>query len=383
MRIVGIEEEKTDRGYRLSAVFEFDRSGLSPVRLWFEVPASARKDIRLGHDPFAVLALPIAGRVGEPIRGDGKISNVLLHNLNEAAGVYASYFPKRFRPPPIELEVEVRSRGLGETASFFSGGVDSLYNVAEMDRRAERRQGVPVDRLWLVHGFDILLQQEVLWEQSRSRLEEAYGNLLPQRLEKIRTNIREVYDPFVSWPQLGFSAALGGLAKFFAPTVSRVLVASYAGYADVIPHASSPLVDPLWSCDEQDIVHFSCLATRLEKLRVIGERPELLSGLRVCWKNDGDRYNCGTCEKCVRTRAQLNVLGLDEHCHPFEGSFDPSTVAGVKLSWKRSESYLWGFWKEIADEARARGTAPKTRKAIEGMLRRNRPRLLRRLISRS
>lgn len=379
MRIGDLDSAPAGDRIRLSATFDFDAAGLSPERVWVEVPGDLEPEAALRLDSFAVFALPLSGVLGEPIRSRWPISQVLLHNLNEAAGVYASYFPRRFRRMPVELEAEARSRGGGEWASFFSGGVDSLYNVAETDWRAARHQGQPLDRLWLVHGFDIRLAQEALWETTRRSLEDACAKTLPQRFEILRTNVRELYDSRLSWPQLGFGAALGGVAKVFAPRVSRVLVASYGTYDQVIPHSSSPLVDPCWSCDEQDLVHFSCLATRLDKLRRIGERPELLEQLRVCWRSQG-ALNCGRCEKCLRTRVQLALLGLEDACASMPGEIDLDALAAIELPWKRAEAYVWSFWSEIEREARGRPELEEVWRATRRMLRRNRPRLLRRLL---
>jgi len=357
---------------RLSAQFDFDTRPQLSGRVWIEWPPDFAPVLKKRLDPFAVIALPLSGALREPLRGEGPISQKLLRNLHEAAGVYQAYFPKLFRRLPIEIPVEARSPVQGRWASFYSGGVDSLYTVVEIERRAQAGTSHPLDQLWLVHGFDISLEGEELWERVRERLIKSVEGKLPQRVVCIRTNLRSFYDPVFPWARLGFGAAMAGVAKCVAGSVSTVLISSYTTYERLIPHASTPLVDPLWSCEEQEIVHFSCLADRNEKLQTIATRPELLEGLRVCFRNTGGDYNCGACEKCLRTQVELIIAGLQERSHSFPWPLDLRALRAVELPYKREEVYVWQFWLDIYARCRARLDLKALSRAIRSMLIRNR-----------
>jgi hypothetical protein len=78
----------------------------------------------------------------------------------------------------------------------------------------------------------------------------------------------------------------------------------------------------------------------MEKSRLLAQFPEVLSRLRVCWANLGD-YNCGHCEKCIRTMLGLKALGIDR-CEAFPGTLTPQLVRGQKLD---HSSVL--FWREL------------------------------------
>src|SRR6185503_7279803 len=101
------------------------------------------------------------------------------------------------------------------------------------------------------------------------------------------------------------------------PMTGRVFIAATHTYAFLRPWGSSPLLDPLWSTEATRFVHDGAEATRCEKIMNWICRSELaLENLRVCLSND-DRYNCGRCEKCVRTMIPIYVAGCLEQCPVF------------------------------------------------------------------
>ena len=48
---------------------------------------------------------------------------------------------------------------------------------------------------------------------------------------------------------------------------------------------------------------------RLERTALVSEWPVGLDNLRVCVHDDRGTGNCGTCEKCIRTKLMLVALG--------------------------------------------------------------------------
>jgi hypothetical protein len=136
-----------------------------------------------------------------------------------------------------------------------------------------------------------------------------------------------------------FGAALAAVAHALAPNHGKVYIASSYSYANVHPWGSHPLLDPLWSTDAVQIVH-DIGETRMDKLRVVVQHPEALARLWVCWENLGN-YNCGLCEKCIRTMLALRVLGI-EHCVAFPDTITPDLVRAQELN---HETVL--FWREL------------------------------------
>src|SRR6185369_5970784 len=63
------------------------------------------------------------------------------------------------------------------------------------------------------------------------------------------------------------------------------------------------------------IVHDGAEASRTEKVRCIAKNQEALDWLRVCG-NDTVDYNCGSCEKCLRTMMSLRLLNASSAALP-------------------------------------------------------------------
>ena len=118
---------------------------------------------------------------------------------------------------------------------------------------------------------------------------------------------------------------------------------------------SHPLTDPLLSSD-WTAVFYDETAARTRKLAFIAESRIGLDQLRVC--NRHSDYNCGSCEKCLRTMVTMDVLGAVSAALP---RFYPRMLRAIKL-WNQPQH---GFWQSILELARQRG-----RKDIAGEVQR-------------
>jgi hypothetical protein len=104
--------------------------------------------------------------------------------------------------------------------------------------------------------------------------------------------------------------------------------ASYT-YDTLFPWGTHPLLDPLWSTEGLEFVHFGCGASRAEKVTLVAESDTALRHLRVCYENPDSAYNCGVCEKCVRTKLSLYAVGALEKCATLDHDLRPATIQGV------------------------------------------------------
>ncbi|MEM8940714.1 MAG: hypothetical protein AAGC91_01075 [Pseudomonadota bacterium] len=348
----------------------FGSSGSNTETLWIDWPESYFRPEDANADPFMLICLPLAMCLNERLEVVDSVSQSLIVNVLEAMEIYKHYFPHLCEVVKLHVSGRVtqdtsRSARIG---SFYSGGVDSLFNIAESQRLNRHYSIQPVTDLWLVQGMDIKLSDEALWSETKDRLLSPLYASERFRCADIRTNARDLHDQYVGYEVLGFSAILGGISKCFAPLVGTSLIGSYGTYADIIPHASSPLVDPMWSCDRQVVRHFTCRADRIEKIKTIGEHsPELLGGLRVCYKNLGGAYNCGRCEKCQRTQLQLLLCGHLEKSPTFESTLTPESLRGLRLKWHKKNQYTWDFWRDI-ESACADAGLDDYRSAVRRML---------------
>lgn len=148
----------------------------------------------------------------------------------------------------------------------------------------------------------------------------------------METNLREFSDRYVNW-YLYHGAALAAVGLLLSSRFRKMFIAASRTYADLIPIGSHPLLDPLWSTETLEFVHDGCEATRIEKAAAIASDNIALKHLRVCWENRSGAYNCGQCEKCLRTMACLRTIGVLQRCSTFESPLNLKALAHIDVEW--------------------------------------------------
>lgn len=320
-------------------------------------------DVDTGPDPLVVAGLLPAMRLRETLRVDRPVSARLLAGTDHIQEVLVAWDRenprgRRFRRIRIEAEPVERPRTSGRgTACFFSGGVDSFHSVL-----AHRHE---IDALLYVRGYDHTLTRTPLTDEIRRRMHDAADQLeLP--LIEISTDLRAALSAphRVGWPDY-HGAALAFIGHLLSPRFSRVLIPATNTYANLVPLGSHPLLDPWWSSESVEFVHDGAHVKRRQKLKAVARHQAARQHLRVCWRNLAGRYNCGECEKCIRTGVGALAAGVDQ---AFESlpTPDPRQVAAVR----RKGAGL--AWLELRDDLRRHPDLLPWRLAIEWMLIRER-----------
>jgi hypothetical protein len=85
-------------------------------------------------------------------------------------------------------------------------------------------------------------------------------------------------------------------------------------YDGFIAYGSGPLITPFWSTERLKYIQHGGGASRQDKINDITDFPTAMEHLRVCWENPGNVYNCGKCEKCLRTMVGLLISGGLNRC---------------------------------------------------------------------
>jgi 7-cyano-7-deazaguanine synthase in queuosine biosynthesis len=249
----------------------------------------------------------------------GSISPLLAGNLETIRDIYAAWINGHKAPLNFEVSSDVASTASG-VSLFFSGGVDSFYSLIK--HRDE------IDNLVLVHGFDIPLENSEAFALAETQVREA-ARLFGKRLIVVRTNLRKDQPNIPGGWEMYHGVALMAVAYALAPNHGKVYIASSYSYANLHSWGSNPLTDPLWSTEAVQIIHDGG-ETRMNKLRTLVQYPEVIERLRVCWENPGC-FNCGLCEKCVRTMLALRALGV-ERCAAFPDILTPDLVRRQEVS---------------------------------------------------
>jgi 7-cyano-7-deazaguanine synthase in queuosine biosynthesis len=298
---------------------------LTDQGIWIE------SDVPLADTPQWSIPLRLVKAVADGEAANlGSVSPLLASNLETIRDIYAAWIDGGHQIPlAFELSPDV-SAPSNDISLFFSGGADSFYSLIK--HRNE------VKNLVLVHGFDVPLADTKTFELTETQARNA-ARLFGKRLIVVRTNLHWEQPSVPGGWGMYHGAALAAIAHALAPNHGKMYIASSYSYAELHSWGSHPLLDPLWSTEAVQIVHDGG-ETRMDKLRVLVQYPEVLARLRVCWENPGN-YNCGLCEKCVRTMLGLRALGVDR-CAAFPDTLTPELVRQQKLN---HDSVL--FWREL------------------------------------
>lgn len=342
MRVSNIELSNRDEWIELAgAVDDF--------RLSYRFPPDRKVAAR--GDAFLAAALLPAMRTGTPLEIDpmAPVSPRLLAGADALQDIFASWYPFLRKVPVRAVAAPAQSLNAG-VASFFSGGVDGSYTFLKHEPE--------ITHLLFAKGIDMQLSNDALFEQAlaanREFLEQRGKPLVP-----LETNVRFLGH---AYPPLNWSICHGGgLASIaLALGFQRVYIAATHTYAELFPCGSHPLTDQLWSTEATGLVHDGAEARRSEKLERLGSCLEALQILRVCWHDAG--YNCGRCEKCLRTMVGLRALKLTAPTFPTLSLDDVSRL-------RVADDNELAFFKDNLDRA-ARGGDEPLRRALAKCVRR-------------
>jgi hypothetical protein len=294
---------------------------------------AATGPVASGAEPFLAAALPVAMRLGRPLRVDGPVSAQLLASLPSIQAIYHAWNPDWRVVPVSAAPAQPVAPHQGGVACFFSGGVDSFYTLLKhLDE---------IDTLIFIHGFDIPLHNAAF----RARVAAAVRDVaraLAKPLLEVETNLKDLIIRYAPW-EYAHGALLAGVALLLSPQFARLYIAASDSYdmAATTPWGSHPLLDPLWSTERTTIVHDGCEARRIDKVPSIVRSDVALRWLRVCWENPNGEYNCGRCGKCLRTMVSLRIAGALDRCRTFDRPLDLAVLARTRLF--SNQSYMLNY----------------------------------------
>ena len=328
--------------------------GAARQEVWYRTSSGAFPG---GGEVGLAAALLCAMRRAEPLCVSDPIAPRLARSVATIQQIFHNW-NNNFSVVPLEAPMEkaaVLSATRG-TACFFSGGVDSFYTALKHRDR--------IDALIFVHGFDVRLADTALRATVAKGLRRAAA-LLGKPLLEVETNVRELLDPYADWGDYAHGAALASVALLLAARFKTVLIPSTYPYRWLLPNGSHPMLDPLWSTEGVEIAHDGCELGRTGKLAAIMGTEAVQKTLRVCWRNTGGAYNCGQCEKCLRTMAQLRAIGRSEHCESFPRRLDLRALSRLRLE----DEHKRFFMKELQEFVERDGRDTRLAKALRRALR--------------
>ena len=311
-------ERREDSRVRISANVNFDGE---TTPLWFDVPAECAP-VPANSDAFALALLLPAMRLGRGLRIEGPVSTKLLANLDDLQTIYSMWFPQFSR---VEISAESSEDGArGPMRGLaFSGGVDSFHAVLTSPR--------PVDRLIYIDSLDTLLEDDVLLARIRSSIRSSAAQL-GITLYEVATNVRDLMSPYAEWLRHSHSMALACVAHAMTGTIGTFLIAGDQTYRDLRERGSNPLLPPRFGSHRLVVEPFGWGTHRVDKVAAVASSPVAMQHLRVCWRNEGGAFNCGVCDKCVRTKTDLVANGALQRCLTLDGRLDLDALREVDMS---------------------------------------------------
>ncbi len=203
----------------------------------------------------------------------------------------------------------------------------------------------------LVQGFDTKLNDRAKVEAydlaMRSLAQVVEGSGI--RLRRIDTNLRQLDTSPELWIKQFVGPALAAAAHAAIQSNGVARVAAGADIPHLAPGGSHPLIDPILGTERVSIVHVGCEFSRLAKVRDLADWPVALANLRVCTNIIPGFLNCGTCEKCIRTKLAIAAVGADIPQSFANRSLDPRLLRPV------TTRYQAACYREMVTPLRQRG----------------------------
>lgn len=287
-------------------------------------PLSSRAEAALA------IALIPAMKHGINIQAVGDVSPLIMDALPKIQSAFKAMKPRlslvsisgissHTPSPPKEFRAGV----------FFAAGVDSYYVLIKNQNE--------ITDLIFVRGFNIPLgEDELLKRVSRSvhRAADVFG----KNVVEIETNLRPFLESHFPW-LFGFGPALASVGHLLADEFSRLFIASAHDDQYLMRAGSTPEIDPLWSTEFLTFTHEGLEASRLQRIKLLSQYPIVLDTLQVCNNNPGGEYNCGRCEKCIRTMIELRIAGALDNCNVFTSPLSTKRVSNLNLINRDARQY--------------------------------------------
>lgn len=313
----------------------FEYSGAVPFR-------------ELSGDPFVAPAMVHAMAQRQCIALDDAlpVSCVLRAGLEEYQELYLHWYQPLHRVAIAPNPARIGGPASNTVALFFSGGVDAHYSLL--------RHRDDITHLVLCLGLDIPQQEQARWERVRAVAARVAADQGMQ-LVTVDTNVKAALEhpTFDNHGTVLTSTVLG-------LDFDRLIVPATLDYAWLQLYGSHPLIDSVLHTVQTRVQHDGLVARSL-KIRRLVEAGVDLSDLRVC--NRFTDYNCGSCEKCLRTMVALELLDARVDAFPPLRNGEPIDRLPVL------QQYWNVYWEDLLRLAQEVGHAEFIR-AISALLRR-------------
>lgn len=329
MKIENLRKEAIADKVRIVAELVWEDCDRPTQDVYFETTIEFGEDLYLNPNSFLLACALTAMRYGEKrIAIDAPISPEIKDGLVNAMKCLINWHGNGRKVIPIEAPIETKvlfPNKPKRAGALFSGGIDALAMVRDNHLNFTPEHPRHIKDGILVYG---VLQGENELDPNFQNVVNAVTKMAEDaeiKLIQVSTNayahFRDLDPDFSFWRSQYLGSFLAAIAHAFVPRLSVASIASTYDYANLEPWGSHPLLDPLYSSNSLQVRHENAALSRLEKTKLVGEWNVALKHLRVCNEKESyseGNYNCGNCEKCVRTMTAFLSLGLLDQISTFK-----------------------------------------------------------------
>ena len=356
MKIEKFNKTVNSERARISATLIWEDCDRPPEEVYFETTAEFAEDLYPNPDSWLLCSALAAMRYGEKrIALDAPVSAEIKDGLTNSMKCLIEWHGGDRRVIPIEAPVKAEvlfPHRSSRAGALFSGGIDALAMVRDNQLNFAPDHPRRIQDGILVYG---VLQGENELDPSFQNVVDAVtemahdaGMELIQLYTNAYAHFRDLDRDFSFWRFEYHGSFLAAIAHAFVSRLSVASIASTYDFANLEPWGSHPLLDPLYSTTALQIRHENVALSRLEKIKLVGEWDVALKQLRVCNEKASyqeGNYNCGNCEKCVRTMTAFLALGMLHRI----ATFKQKDVTKEKLvdTCYLSDSYEVNCYREL------------------------------------
>jgi tetratricopeptide (TPR) repeat protein len=322
----------------LSAIVNCE-SVADSFRIYYRVPKEFKKFISGYGDMFVPILLPVCSVLNEDLHIPLVLSTNLKRNTKQFIDIYKCWYKNTKTFNHVEIfdgdETISGSEPCSEKGNgvFFSLGVDSTYTLI--------KNISDINTLIIIDGFDAWMWEKEYLTDILNATQDTIKVLNTNKDIKvipIETNFREFAERYLDWWQYMFGAGLASVALFLGNGLKECFISLGMSYNELYPRGSHPLLDPLWSTEYLKLIDEGGEYNRLQEVIEISKYPGALNNLRVCEKFNRHRFNCGYCNKCIRTMIELHISGRLNDCLTLPSKIPLEVLSSfnIEKSWERT-----------------------------------------------
>ncbi|MGF1589137.1 MAG: hypothetical protein ACFCU7_07830 [Pleurocapsa sp.] len=328
MKIENLRTETRENRIKVVATVIWENCDRPWQDIYFETTTEFSQYLYPNPNAFLLACTLPAMRYGETrIAIDAPICSEIKDGLINAMKYFISWYGGDRHIIPIEAPIQSEALFADKSprsGCLFSGGIDALAMLRDnhLNFAPEHPRYIQDGILvyGLLHGEDEFDPQFQNVIDAVSKMATDAGINLIQVNTNAYAHLTDLDPDFSFWRYEYHGSLLSAIAHAFAPRLTVASIASTYDLAHLEPWGSHPLVDPLYSNVNLQIRHENAALSRLEKTQLVGEWDVAVEQLRVCNQKDSysqGNYNCGKCEKCVRTMTALLSLNLLDRATTF------------------------------------------------------------------